>query len=308
MNSINYTIALLLLCAISLFAQPPGGQPQPEFIRKAQALIREDKLQDALNIYLEELKITPNSVPALNAAGVVLDLMGRHTDARQYFAKAVEVAPNEQAKANANRQIAMSYAFQNDCLNTIKYEQKVIDYWVTKNDAYQQGEMANEAARVCIEAGDLKNAEKWYLAGREMGLKETNISSDRKALWEFRTEHALARLAARRKQKAEAAKHIAAAKTILDSNPEMAKAQTVFFPYLTGYVAYYGGDYKKALADFQQARQDDAFIQCLIGMTYEKLGDKEKAREMYSKAAKVTGYNPPAAFGRPFATKKLMQK
>ena len=112
MNTIRFTIVLILLCAVNLFAQPPGGQAQPEFMRKAQALIREDKLQDALNIYLEELKTTPNSVPALNAAGVVLDLMGRHTDARQYFAKAVEVAPNEQGKANANRQIAMSYAFK----------------------------------------------------------------------------------------------------------------------------------------------------------------------------------------------------
>ena len=97
-------------------------------------------------------------------------------------------------------------------------------------------------------------------------------------------------------------------KAILDANPEMAKAQTIFYPYLTGYVAYYLGDYKKALADFQQANQNDAFVQCLLGMTYEKLGDKEKAREMYAKAAKVTGHNPPAAFGRPFATKKLAQK
>jgi tetratricopeptide (TPR) repeat protein len=85
----------------------------------------------------------------------------------------------------------------------------------------------------------------------------------------------------------------------------MAEQQAVFFPYLTGYVAFYAGDYKTALDDLQKANQNDPFIQCLIGQTYEKLGDKEKAMDYYRKAAATTAHNPPAAFGRPFATKKL---
>ena len=62
------------------------------------------------------------------------------------------------AKANAQRAMAMSYAFDGDCKNTGKYEQMVIDYWMTQekeqpaNAFYQEGEMANEAARVCIDA------------------------------------------------------------------------------------------------------------------------------------------------------------
>ncbi len=51
----------------------------------------------------------------------------------------------------------------------------VIDYWKTREQAepqnafYQQGEMANEAARVCIDVGKLDEAERWYKAGRELG-------------------------------------------------------------------------------------------------------------------------------------------
>ena len=71
-------------------------------------------------------------------------------------------------------------------------------------------------ARVCIDAGDLDAAEAWYKKGHDLGLKEPNISPGRKDLWEFRTEHALARLAARRGNKAEAQKHVAAAKAVLD--------------------------------------------------------------------------------------------
>jgi tetratricopeptide (TPR) repeat protein len=201
--------------------------------------------------------------------------------------------------------MAMSYAFDNDCRNTARLEEQVFDYYVSVDDFYNQGEILNEAARVCIEAGDFDTAERLYKRGRDAGLQEPGIAPDRVALWNFRTEHALARLAARRHQPAAAQRHVAAAKTILDANPEMAKAQAVFFPYLTGYVAFYGGDYKTALADLQQANQSDPFIQVLLGETYEKLGDSAHARDCYQRAAKTTAHNPPAAFARPFATNKL---
>lgn len=85
----------------------------------------------------------------------------------------------------------------------------------------------------------------------------------------------------------------------------MGAQQTLFFGYLTGYVALYSGEYQKALDLLPQGSQNDVFVQCLIGQAYEKLGDKEKAMEAYRKAAAATAHNPPAAFARPFARKKL---
>lgn len=277
----------------------------PEAVRQGQQLTREGKLDEALAVYREELQKSPDSVPANNAAGVVLDLMGKGTEARKYFAKAIESAATPQAKANAQRAMAMSYAFEGDCANTAKYEQLVFDYYVSTKDAYQQGEMADEAARVCIDSGDLDAAYKWYKIGYDAGLKEPGIKPDRADLWNFRWEHAQARIAARRGNKTEAQKHVAAAKAILDKDAEMAKQQAVFYPYLAGYVAFYGGDYRTALDELRKANQNDPFIQCLIGQTYEKLGDKAHAMECYRKAAATTAHNPPAAFARPFARKKL---
>lgn len=298
-------VVTFIFCATNLTAQP--GQ-QPEFIRKAQPLLREGKFDEALAIYKAELDKDPKSLAALNASGVALDLQGKGVEARKFFARAIEAAPNDQAKANAQRQMAMSYGFEGDCKNTVKYEQMVFDYQVTKKDFYQQGEMYNEAARVCIDSGDLNTAEKYYLLGQKFGLQEPDIKPDRVALWNFRTEHALARLAARRNQPKEANKHVAAAKDILDKNPEMAKAQAIFYPYLTGYVAFYTKDYNTALTELLKANQNDAFIQCLLGQTYEKLGQPEKAKELYVKASQVTAHNPPAAFAKPFTRKKLAQK
>jgi tetratricopeptide (TPR) repeat protein len=185
----------------------------------------------------------------------------------------------------------------------VKYASQAYDIFLAAKDFFNSGEVANELARICLESGDLDQAQKWYQTGHEVGPREPDIKPERKDLWDFRWEHALARLAARRGQAAEAQKHVAAAKTILDkgTNPDQAS----FFPYLVGYVAFYGGDHKAALAALQQGNQNDPFILSLIAQTYEKLGDEAQAKEYYKKILASNAHNPTNAFARPLARKKL---
>jgi tetratricopeptide (TPR) repeat protein len=236
--------------------------------------------------------------------GAALDLEGNHAEARKLFQEAIDSAPTPTAKAQAQRSMAISWAFDPDCDQAAKYEVPVHEYYLAQKDFYNAGEIANELARICIEANRLDDAQKWYLKGREVGLQEPNITPDRRDLWEFRTEHALARLAARRGNRAEAQKHIAAAKAILDKGTNPSQAQ--FFPYLTGYAAFYLGDYKEAISDLSQANQGDPFILSLLAQSYEKTGDKAQAESYYRKSLTVSNaHNPPNAFARPLARKKL---
>jgi tetratricopeptide (TPR) repeat protein len=301
--------ASMLLCSLGAIAQAANAQAndgqsrQPEFAIEGQKLLREGKVDDALALYKKVLQTSPESIFANNGVGVALDLKGQYKDARKYFQRAIDVATIAQDKAIAQRSMAMSYAFEGDCKKASEYEQKVFDYWVSQNKFFDQGEAANEAARVCIDAGDLDAAEKWYRKGHDSGLKEPDIKPDRTDLWAFRWEHAQARLAARRGNVDEAQKHVVAAKEILDkgTNPQ----QAPFFPYLVGYVAFYSGDYGAALVAFEKANQNDPFIQCMIGETYEKQGDKEKAAGYYAKAAATTAHNPASAYAHRVAGKKI---
>lgn len=299
------TLAVFLASLAAAFAQAPAQQQQqqPEFIRQGQQLMREGKLEEALTLYRQTLRTSPESLPANVAAGNVLDLMGRGEEARKYFAKAINAADTPEHKAMAQRAMAMSYAFEGNCKKTVEHEQQVFDHFGGAKNFFQQGEIADEAARVCLDSGDLDAAYKWYKVGHDTGLEEPDMKPARKDLWEFRWEHAQARIAARRGEQAEAQKHVAAAKAVLDkgTNPEQAQ----FFPYLKGYVAFYAGDYKAALEELQKANQNDPFIQCLIAQTYEKLGEKEKSVECYRKAAAAVAHNPSAAYGVPLAKKKL---
>ena len=314
----RHLFPLALIAAVSLCAQPTqGGRggPQSENLRAATQAMRDGKSAEALAAVKKELEANPDS----SQAASMLDNLGDTAGARKVFQRIIDASADPRAKANAHRAMAMSYAFDGDCKNTAKYEQMVVDYWKTQEQAepqnafYQEGEMANEAARVCIDSGDLETAEQLYRTGTELGLKEPEPKKNPASLWNFRLEHALGRLAARRGNKAEAAKHVAAARKILDDDRTMADAQERFYPYMVGYVALYTGDFKTAeteLGKAVQANGNDAFMMCLLGMTYERMGDKAKATEWYQKAAAAVpagGHNPPAAFARPFTRKKLSQ-
>lgn len=242
---------------------------------------------------------------------VQLDLDGKGIEARALLQKEIEGAATPAAKAAARRATAVSWGFEANCTRVAEYENLVMSYWATRETAepanafYQQGEMANEAGRMCIDSGDFKAAADLYAKGTELGLREPNISTDRKALWAFRLAHARARLAARQGNRSEAEKQIAAAKTALENMTALRAQQEPFLPYLTGYVALYLGDTAKAIADLARANQTDPFIQCLLGMAWEKQGDTAKAKEYFSKALQTTAHNPPAAFAKPFARRKL---
>src|ERR1035437_978289 len=174
-DAIASALLVMLGSPAPLFAQAPAQQQQPEFVQQGQQLMRDGKAEEALALYRQTLLTSPNSVPANVAAGSVLDLMGKGEEARKYFTKAIDVADTPEGKASAKRAMAMSYAFEGNCKKTIEYEQQVFDFHGSVKNFFQQGEIANEAARVCIDSGDLDTAYKWYQIGHDTGLKEPDI-------------------------------------------------------------------------------------------------------------------------------------
>jgi len=239
----------------------------------------------------------------LVTAAVAFDLAGRYAEARTELTTAIAAAPTDSAKARIRRTLAVSYAFTCDLAGAGTVERQVIDERLAAHDFIGAADVDNELARILLECGDFKGALATYRAGHTTALRATPLSDSTRDLWDFRWEHAQARIAARRGKPDEALQHVAAAKAILDkgTNPDQAR----FLPYLTGYVALYSGDYRTAIADLQRADQRDPFVLSLLAQSYERSGDKAQAGLFYRKVLDLDNHNPPNAFARPLAKRKL---
>jgi tetratricopeptide (TPR) repeat protein len=294
-------IFLALCCAAPLLAQSPAPQ---DLVKQGERLSREGKQDEALALYRQALQASPNLYEAHLASGAALDLKGDYAQARSEFAKAIDSAP-PQDKPQAQSAMAISYAFQRDATQAAKYEEDAFNAYLGAKDYTAAAETANELARIFLESGDVDNAETWYKRGHETAFVNKNLSPAEQDLWNFRWEHAQARIAARRGRHEEAEKHVAAAKALLDkgANPN----QQRFFPYLQGYVAYHANDYKGAIAALQKADQHDPFILMLLAQACEKSGDQPRALDYYRQILAIHTHNPTNAFARPLAEQKLRQ-
>jgi tetratricopeptide (TPR) repeat protein len=311
-------IPTLILCAAAVLAQnsapqsspPPSAASQPseqksealELVKQGQKLNNEGKQDEALALYSRALQLSLDLYQGELASGMALDLLGKYQQARVHLAKAIAVATPEQ-KVQALRTMGVSYAFSRDPGEASRYDQQAFDVQYADKKFDDAAGTANELARIYLESGDLDNAFQWYQTGHLTALLKPNITPAEKDLWEFRWESALARVRARQDRKDEAQKHLAAAKAILDkgTNPD----QVRFYPYMSGYVAFYGGDYKTSVAELQKGDQKDLFVLLLLAQSYEKSGDKAKAMECYRQILTINSHSPGNAFARPLAEQKV---
>jgi Flp pilus assembly protein TadD len=299
---------VMALCAVPAAAQSSGRSQDPNAaqLRQASQQMREGHEDQAVALVRDVVAKSPNSYQAQVTLGNMLDFAGKYDEARAAFLKASALAPAAENRNRALRAIAISYGFQADCPNVVKHAQPVYEQYLTAKDFYNAGEVANELARLCFDAGSLDVAEQWYRKGEAAGLQEPDIKAERSDLWHYRLEHALARIAAKRGDKAQADRHVATAKEILDRG-NMPAQQKEYFPYLTGFVALYTGDAQGAITDLIQGNQNDAYVLGLLAQAYEKLGQKDKALEYYRKVLTSTTHNPTTAAARPLAKRKVAE-
>ena len=300
--------AALALSGLCLHAQSQAAPPSSktddalELVKQGQKLNSEGKQDEALALYERALQESPNLYQAQLAAGMALDLEGKYGQAREYLTKAIADAPPA-SKVQALRTMAVSYAFERNADEAAKYERQAFDLQFSGKQFTDAAGTADELARIYLESGDSDNAFQWYQSGHLTALRQPDLKPADKDLWEFRWESALARIRVRQGRSDEARQHLVAAKAILDkgTNPD----QMRFYPYLAGYVAFYLGDYKTAIAELQKGDQKDPFVLSLLAQAYEKSGDKAQALDYYRKVLTINTHNPTNAFARPLAKEKV---
>jgi tetratricopeptide (TPR) repeat protein len=296
-------------------AQPPQGQQQQldpntpaGMAQQARRLMSQGKLDEAWAQAQKAMETDPKSFDAHMAAGAVLDMQGKYAEARKHI-QAAEGVADEKQKPGAQRSMAVSYFFERNAKGAEDAERPLIEVYLAKKDYASAADVSNELGRLLLESNDYKGATKYYQMGYDASTK-ADLKPEDHALWEWRWHNAQARVAAREGKKAEAQKHVEAAKAALEkTGADNQKAQAQYWPYLTGYVAFYGGDYPTAIIDLQnaseKANQRDPFILALLAQAYEKTGKSAEAMDLYKKVLTIYIHNPTGAYARPIAQKKV---
>src|SRR5438876_10784784 len=214
-----------------------------ELVKQARKLNSEGKQDEALALYRQALERSPDLFDAHLGAGVAFDLQGNYKDAREHFAKAIELAPDG-SKNQALTAMGVSYAFEGDAAAASRFYRQVFDRQAAAQDLGGAAETANALGRVYLESGDLENAFKWYQTGYETSRRQPKLPADQIDLWDLRWAHAQARIAARKGNLQEARAQTATVKSLLDKGTN--EDQRIQYPYLAGYVALYAKDYQTA--------------------------------------------------------------
>ncbi len=303
------TAALTLLTAMlaaAASAQQTGGTNLAGLLEQAQKLENDGRRSDAVAEYRRILDKDPRHVGAQLGIGRVLDIDGRYDEARRHLQNAIDAA-SDQEMNQALSTMAVSYAFEGRASEAATYYQRIFDRQIKAGAPESAGGIANALGRVYLETGDVANAEKWYRTGYEIATKGDAITPGQKDLAEMRWHHAQARIAARRGQPDAARKHADQVRAIVGRGT-LEESQTIQYPYVAGYVAFYQRDYDAAIADLSKANQDDPFILSLLAQAYEQKKDQARARELYEKIMSLSDHSVQAAFARPLAVRRLAGK
>ena len=277
---------------------PAGARQAPVQVQEAQKLMEAGDLPGAAALLQKAIAANPSSASARLLLGRLLDLEGKHAEARKELEQAVALASDAE-RNGALTALGISYAFESNADAAARYFQRAYDADVQSDDRGAAAGRANALGRIYLESGDLARAEQWYRTGYEMARKIPGLPAAQSALWEMRWHNAMGRIAARRGQPKVAQEHAAAAKALLDKGGN--ENQAVFQPYLLGYIAFYGKDYKRAVDELLKGDLDDPFVLGLIAQAYQQLGDRAKAEEYFRKVMAIPAHNINAAFARPRA-------
>lgn len=259
--------------------------------------------QAALEQFQKAVQQAPDSFEAHLAMGTTLDLLGNYAEAQQHIRKSIDVAPNADAKTQAARAMAVSYAFERKPEEAAKYEKQIFDSHLAAKNYTNAAEIGDELARIYLECGQLGEAYDWYQRAYNTALKKPDASAKDKDLWGFRWEAGQARVAARRGEAKVAAKEVAAAKAFVDRlhDPQ----QQAFLPYLAGYVDFYAKNYSAAITELEKANQKDLFVLNLLARAHEKSNQKAEAEDFCNQILKRNTHNIANAFARPTAKRIL---
>lgn len=298
--------SLAVLCsflALSATMSTQGADPDA-LVKQGRSLMNQGKHDEAERLYRQALTLSPRSFDASSALGILLDLKGQYAEARSHFERAIEFAPAPSARNQALNAMALSFAFERKLPESEKYFELMRQQQKADGDFAGAAASARSLGRIYLENNDTVNGRRWYELGYEESKPRDDAPVTEKLLWELRSRHAQARIAAREGNMDTARKHLAEFETLMQKRGRQDEDNEIY-KWLAGYVAYYGKNFDRAIAEFAGGNLADPFVLYMLGRSYEAKGDSQNARAYYERTLASNVHNLQASIARPQARERL---
>ena len=133
----------LLLTASTVAAQNDVAQ--------AFRLDNSGRRDEAIALYRQVLARDSRSYDAHYGIARALDLKGNYSEARDHFARAIELAPDDGSRDQALRMMGVSWTFVGDGKQAVPFFKRVFDRRLNAADFPGAAEEANEIGRVLLD-------------------------------------------------------------------------------------------------------------------------------------------------------------
>jgi tetratricopeptide (TPR) repeat protein len=271
-----------------------------------QVQMNNGKTAEARSAFERAVALDPKLPRVYAFLGNIHLLADEYPKAREYYAKASDMAPAGAVPFNAIFGRIFSYIYEG------KYDDAIAALTAFRDQYEKAGASAqfpevfiwNAMARVHLESGKPELALTEYKKGYE-SVPGSNLPEDQKQTWMGRMHHGMGRALAKMGKHEEAWKEAETIKKMIEEGGEPAKQYWPAYHYMAGYVKLEAGDAKAAIEHLKQATLTDEFHLLLLARAYEKAGDKENARLTYQKIVDSKQVNIERALAYPEAKKKL---
>lgn len=290
-NSGNYAQAEK---AFKRYTELLPNEPNPHD-SYAELLMKEGKFDESIKAYEKALSVNPKFFISYVGQGTNYVLKGKPEEGRKKFQKMYDMAPNDGIRLQALFATQLSYVDEGKWDKAIAENNKSLAIVQKNNDAPGIAEAMARQGDYLLEAGKLSEARDSYTKSRD-AIVNSALSEEFKS--NARQAHLISEVetAVRMKDFAAAKTHADAYMKTADANHHPIQMQTAH--QLAGVIALSEKQYDAALTELKKANDRNPRNIYRMGEAYAGLGDREKAKEMWTRAANFNEINYSLAFVR----------
>jgi tetratricopeptide (TPR) repeat protein len=241
--------------------------------------------QNSIKQYEKSLELDPSFKASHAGIGHNLAFTGKYDDARKHYQFFTDKAQSYGDSNTTYFWDATSYVLQGDYDKAISTLNAQLNYCKAHDDIALQGAILGQIANVLLFQGKYKEALAEAAKEREMANNPKLSPANREGILRgtyFIEAQAYAHLGNEHETQVNIEAY---RKSAEESKSEVNMAN---YQALLGIVAYIDKDYQKALKHFELSNPLAMYQQYYYALTYEALGQKVKAKELFTK---IAGWN-----------------